>query len=132
MHRYEFTGRPDARVSRSVPKDLDQRLLSTAFLLVHNCDVDENLVGNEEPIKSRLPEQSSSGRAVPGALVWVGLVVRFNLRFVCEFRVSHGVSRVSRVCPGSPGVTRAHTGVRFTQSCLKTNQPPKKVPNPPT
>jgi hypothetical protein len=47
-----------------VPKDLDQRLLSTAFLLVHTCDVDENLVGNEEPIKSRLPEQSSSGRAV--------------------------------------------------------------------
>ena len=100
--------------------DLDQRLLSAAFLLVHNCDVDENLVGNEEPIKSRLPEQSSSGRAVPGALVWVGLVVRwFNLRFVCEFRESHGVSRVSRVCPGSG---RAHTGVRFTQLCLKTNQ----------
>ena len=71
MHRYEFTGRPDARVSRSVPKDLDQRLLSTAFLLVHNCDVDENLVGNEEPIKSRLPVQSSSGRAV--RVRWCGL-----------------------------------------------------------
>ena len=51
--------------------DLDQRLLSTAFLLVHNCDVDENLVGNEEPIKSRLPVQSSSGRAV--RVRWCGL-----------------------------------------------------------
>jgi hypothetical protein len=61
--------------------DLDQRLLSAAFLLVHNCDVDENLVGNEKPIKSRL---RYSRRAVVRCgcvgVGWVGCEVQPEVR----------------------------------------------------